>query len=107
MVKNMENKRYQILLTNDDGIKSPGLWAAAEALSEVGYVTVAAPRERLADGHVVGHTVRERAEAADLPQRLAPHGHGRAGPSDAVVLAQRRPRRPYPRMNTCGGTGSR
>ena len=37
---------YQILLTNDDGIKSPGLWAAAEALSELGFVTVVAPREQ-------------------------------------------------------------
>ncbi len=36
----------QILLTNDDGIKSPGLWAAAEALSELGYVTVIAPRKQ-------------------------------------------------------------
>jgi len=36
----------QILLTNDDGIRSPGLWAAAEALSALGYVTVAAPREQ-------------------------------------------------------------
>ncbi len=36
----------QILLTNDDGIESPGLWAAAEALSSLGYVTVAAPREQ-------------------------------------------------------------
>ncbi|GAH56873.1 unnamed protein product, partial [marine sediment metagenome] len=27
-----------ILLTNDDGIKSPGLWAAASALSEIGFV---------------------------------------------------------------------
>jgi 5'-nucleotidase len=36
----------QILLTNDDGIRSPGLWAAAEALSELGFVTVAAPREQ-------------------------------------------------------------
>ena len=35
-----------ILLTNDDGIRSPGLWAAAEALSQIGYVTVAAPREQ-------------------------------------------------------------
>jgi 5'-nucleotidase len=42
----MENKRYQILLTNDDGIQSPGLWAAAAALSELGYVTVAAPRDQ-------------------------------------------------------------
>ena len=38
--------RYQILLTNDDGIKSPGLWAAAESLSELGFVTVVAPREQ-------------------------------------------------------------
>jgi 5'-nucleotidase len=35
-----------ILLTNDDGIRSPGLWAAAEALSELGFVTVTAPREQ-------------------------------------------------------------
>lgn len=39
-------KKRQILLTNDDGIRSPGLWAAAEALSALGYVTVAAPREQ-------------------------------------------------------------
>ena len=36
----------QILLTNDDGIKSPGLWAAAEALSKIGYVHVVAPRDQ-------------------------------------------------------------
>jgi len=36
----------QILLTNDDGIRSPGLWAAAASLSTIGYVTVTAPREQ-------------------------------------------------------------
>jgi 5'-nucleotidase len=36
----------QILLTNDDGIRSPGLWAAAASLSDIGYVTVTAPREQ-------------------------------------------------------------
>jgi 5'-nucleotidase len=36
----------QILLTNDDGIESPGLWAAAEALEQIGFVTVVAPREQ-------------------------------------------------------------
>jgi len=41
-----ENGRPQILLTNDDGIRSPGLWAAAEALSRLGFVTVAAPRNQ-------------------------------------------------------------
>jgi 5'-nucleotidase len=39
-------KKPQILLTNDDGISSPGLWAAAKALSALGFVTVAAPREQ-------------------------------------------------------------
>jgi 5'-nucleotidase len=38
--------KCQILLTNDDGIRSPGLWAAAETLSTLGFVTVAAPREQ-------------------------------------------------------------
>jgi len=38
----MEKK--QILLTNDDGIRSPGLWAAARALASLGHVTVAAPK---------------------------------------------------------------
>jgi len=39
-------KRPQILLTNDDGIDSPGLWTAAEALSELGFVNVVAPRDQ-------------------------------------------------------------
>ena len=39
-------EKPQILLTNDDGIRSPGLWAAAAALSAIGYVTVTAPREQ-------------------------------------------------------------
>lgn len=39
-------KQYQILLTNDDSIQSPGLWAAAGALSEIGFVHVVAPREQ-------------------------------------------------------------
>jgi len=36
----------QILLTNDDSIHSPGLWAAAEALATLGFVHVVAPREQ-------------------------------------------------------------
>jgi 5'-nucleotidase len=41
------SERRQILLTNDDGIQSPGLWAAASALSKLGYVWVAAPRDQV------------------------------------------------------------
>lgn len=42
--------KCQILLTNDDGIRSPGLWAAAAALSEIGFVHVVAPREQYSGG---------------------------------------------------------
>jgi 5'-nucleotidase len=43
---NKTNDEKLILLTNDDGIRSPGLWAAAEGLSGLGFVVVAAPREQ-------------------------------------------------------------
>ena len=42
----MPKSKPQILLTNDDGILSPGLWAAAASLSKLGFVTVTAPREQ-------------------------------------------------------------
>jgi 5'-nucleotidase len=42
----MKKNKPHILLTNDDGIRSPGLWAAASALAKIGYVTVTAPREQ-------------------------------------------------------------
>lgn len=42
----------QVMITNDDGIGAPGLKALAEALTELGNVTVVAPdRERSAAGH--------------------------------------------------------
>lgn len=44
----------RILLTNDDGINSPGLWRAAAALREVGEVFVCAPdREQSGVGTAV------------------------------------------------------
>jgi 5'-nucleotidase len=46
-VSMMNSEKKQILLSNDDGIDSPGLWAAAEALSDLGYVTVTAPLEHM------------------------------------------------------------
>ncbi len=42
----MSTNKPQILLTNDDGILSPGIWAAAAALSRLGFVTVTAPRDQ-------------------------------------------------------------
>jgi len=37
------NKSHLILVTNDDGIQSRGLWAAVEALIPLGHVVVVAP----------------------------------------------------------------
>lgn len=45
---------YRILLTNDDGVRAPGLAALAEALGSVGEVTIVAP----ADNHSgTGHAI--------------------------------------------------
>jgi 5'-nucleotidase len=46
IITTMKNNKPHILLTNDDGIRSPGLWAAAGELSRIGFVTVAAPRDQ-------------------------------------------------------------
>lgn len=43
----MSKNKIQILLSNDDGVNSPGLWAAAEALADLGYITVSAPRDHM------------------------------------------------------------
>lgn len=44
----------RVLLSNDDGVEAPGLYALYEALARVADVTVAAPdRERSATGHAI------------------------------------------------------
>jgi 5'-nucleotidase len=42
----LDQRKPQILLTNDDGIRSPGLWAAAAVLESLGFVSVIAPLEQ-------------------------------------------------------------
>jgi 5'-nucleotidase len=63
----------RILVTNDDGVQSPGLAAVAEALAALGEVTVVAPqRETSAIGHALTlhnplrlERIRERMFAVD------------------------------------------
>jgi len=43
----MHNKETHILITNDDGIESPGLLALADALADLGTLWVVAPREQV------------------------------------------------------------
>ncbi len=63
--------KRQILLTNDDGIQSPGLWAAAEALSDLGYVTVAAPRQQCSG---MGRSLPSTSDGIIRPETLTVRG---------------------------------
>lgn len=61
----------QILLTNDDGIQSPGLWSAAETLSEIGFVHVVAPREQWSGA---GRSLPLISDGIIIPQQITVHG---------------------------------
>ncbi len=60
-----------ILLTNDDGIGSPGLWAAAEALAPLGYVTVVAPRTQFSGA---GRSMPYTSEGRIYEEAVTVHG---------------------------------
>ncbi|RPI34811.1 MAG: 5'/3'-nucleotidase SurE [Chloroflexota bacterium] len=82
--------KLQILLTNDDGIQSPGLWAAADALSELGFVHVAAPRDQFSGA---GRSLPITSDGIILPTQVVVRGkewtvYGVGGtPAQAVLHA--------------------
>jgi 5'-nucleotidase len=67
----LKNNKPQILLTNDDGILSPGLWAAAAALEELGYVHVIAPREQSSG---TGRSLPKTSDGIIQPQQVNVNG---------------------------------
>jgi 5'-nucleotidase len=78
----------KILVTNDDGIYAPGLWAAVEALAGMAEVVVVAPdREQSGTGTAV--TLNEPIRAVEIvpmvegTKTFAVEGT----PADAVILA--------------------
>jgi 5'-nucleotidase len=76
-------KNRRILITNDDGIHSEGLWILKKYLSDIGEVFIVAPdRERSATGHAITlhrplrmHRLKNNAYAVD------------GTPTDCVILA--------------------
>ena len=76
-----------ILVTNDDGVTTPGLFALVEALRDVGEVSVLAPdRNWSASGHVKTLHRPLRVREVKLPDgSLALASDG--APSDCVALA--------------------
>lgn len=77
----------RILLTNDDGIHSPGLLALARALARSGEVAVVAPeRERSATGHAITLHKPLRATPTALPGLDVRAWATNGTPADCVVL---------------------
>lgn len=79
----MPSRHIRILVTNDDGIHSPGLTTLAKALAKLGEVWVVAPdRERTAVAHAV--TLHKPLRAQEMGKRMfAVNGT----PVDCVNLA--------------------
>ncbi|MDP9016691.1 MAG: DUF1264 domain-containing protein, partial [Candidatus Eremiobacteraeota bacterium] len=83
----------RILVTNDDGIESPGITALADALCALGEVTVVAPdsdRSRVAHSIPLKHPVR----VVPLPDRSVRSFSCSGTPADCVIVGA---------MELCGG----
>ena len=77
----------RILVTNDDGMHSRGLWAVAEALAEVGDVTIVAP-DREQSGVGTSVTIRRAIRLNRLPRHRNLTAYSLEGtPGDCVLLA--------------------
>ncbi|MFQ6133031.1 MAG: 5'/3'-nucleotidase SurE [Armatimonadota bacterium] len=77
----------RLLVTNDDGIGSPGLLALAEVLTDLGEVIIVAPdRERSAASHAVTLHKPLRVEPAAVPISGVRAYITNGTPADCVVL---------------------
>lgn len=83
----MSNNRPLILVSNDDGIFSPGIKALAEVAAEFGDVFIAAPdHEQSAMGHAITVQVPLRASKLKVDNKY--EGRAISGtPADSVKLA--------------------
>ncbi len=87
MIKSKDNQ-MQILVTNDDGISAPGLWALAAELKNIAEVVVVAPdREQSASGTAV--SLRQPLRVQKIPPVVSGiEAYSVEGtPCDSVILA--------------------
>ena len=86
-MKKKNNNRVQILLTNDDGIESEGLYALYQELQDVADVVIVAPRgERSALGHAI--TLSDPLRVEKVKKNGQRYGYAVSGtPVDCVKLA--------------------
>ncbi len=81
--------RPKILITNDDGIFAPGIYALWEAMQEIGEVTVVAPdTEKSAVGHAI--TITDPIRVEKVQRENGFKGFAVKGtPADCVKIAGR------------------
>jgi 5'-nucleotidase len=88
-VRKNHSKNLRILVSNDDGIQAPGIFALVKELKKIGEVTVVAPeRQQSAVGHAI---------TMNYPIRVKPHFHNgklfgyavEGTPADCVKIAIR------------------
>jgi 5'-nucleotidase len=79
------SQRPKILVTNDDGYASQGIIALAEALQELGDVTVVAPEQ---DNSGIGHqvSIKTPVRASEVRGRAVPTYRCGGTPADCVVI---------------------
>ena len=78
---------YHILVTNDDGIGSPGIQELADALRDVGEVTVVAPCGQMSGSSMSVQLGREK-RLVPVGEEGDPWGHCvEATPADAAMIA--------------------
>jgi 5'-nucleotidase len=72
----MTSERPLILFTNDDGIASPALWAAAAAFADLGDILIVAPREQQSGmGRSLPITSEGRIYPHEAPQNGKPYAY--------------------------------
>jgi 5'-nucleotidase len=78
---------YRVLISNDDGVRAPGLLALADALKAIGDVTIVAPADnQSATGHSLTINDPIRQEDLTLPNGMAAIGLT-ATPATTVKVA--------------------
>ena len=78
---------YRILISNDDGVRAPGIVALAEALKAVGEITIVAPADnQTGKGHSISITDPVYVDRVVLPGGIEALG-ATATPASTVSLA--------------------
>jgi 5'-nucleotidase len=94
---------YRILVSNDDGVRAPGLAALAQILQAIGDVTIVAPAENSSGA---GHSISTASDAIFRDELTLPNGLKAIGltatPASTVNVAIRNIMKPLPDLVVTG-----